>query len=368
MADVQHDVPSQNAAIDHGKMDGFNKIDGCSYSYQFRCYVQYKSQAEEPNIWALATAFTINDRMFEMRRSPSWAGHMEIVSATQDGFRGNNPIGGITSGWGCDSADTTQWSATGRGPWTTVPSCVPTATGSGAFEPTPVQDVSTLMDQFTQAGLSWRIYGGGGALQPGQDGKAAGYLWTICPTYADCLDSSQAQDFVPADQVLTDAANGTLPAWSVVTPTWANSDHNTASHLQADNWIGQVVGAIESGPDWSSTAIFLTWDDCGCFYDHVDPIPYNKFIGIRVPMIVISPYAKPGYTDSTPETYASVIAYVDQTFGLPALNSVVAKSDPFSNAFDYSQTPLPPIPMVHSTIPAASRRYIATHPATSDGT
>ena len=81
-----------------------------------------------------------------------------------------------------------------------------------------------------------------------------------------------------------------------------------------DNWIGQVVSAIETGPDWASTAIFLTWDDCGCFYDHVAP---PTGLGIRVPMIMISPYVKAGTTDSNVASFASVLAFTETVFGLP---------------------------------------------------
>src|SRR5439155_1658622 len=90
-------------------------------------------------------------------------------------------------------------------------------------------------------------------------------------------------------QVIDDATNGTLPTVSIVTPTNSKSQHNFYSMKMGDNWIGQVVQAIENGPQWSSTAIFITYDDCGCFYDHVAP---PAGLGIRVPMVIVSPYAK----------------------------------------------------------------------------
>ena len=100
-----------------------------------------------------------------------------------------------------------------------------------------------------------------------------------------------------------------------------------------DDWIGQVVSAIENGPDWNSTAIFSTWDDCGCFYDHVPP---PKGDGVRVPMIIISPYAKPGYTDSTVSTFASMLAFIEHNFGVAPLSNVDAKSYYYTNSFDFS--------------------------------
>ena len=105
-----------------------------------------------------------------------------------------------------------------------------------------------------------------------------------------------------------------------------------------DNWIGQVVSAIQSGPDWASTAIFITYDDCGCFYDHVPP-PNSEW-GIRVPMVIVSPYARAGYTDSNDATYASMLAFAEGTLGLTPLNNTDATAYNYSNAFDYTQPPL----------------------------
>jgi phospholipase C len=169
------------------------------------------------------------------------------------------------------------------------------------------------MDELTAAGLSWRIYAGLGGT-----GNSNGYGWAICPTFADCIYTNQARNLVADAQVITDATNGTLPNFALVTPTQADSEHNKDSMSVGDNWIGQVVQAIENGPEWSSTAIFLTWDDCGCFYDHVAP---PAGLGIRVPMIIISPYAIAGHTDSSVASFMSVLAYTEHTFGLPALST-----------------------------------------------
>jgi len=121
-----------------------------------------------------------------------------------------------------------------------------------------------------------------------------------------------------------------------------------------------VISALEHGPDWSSTAVFLTWDDCGCFYDHVRP---PQGLGIRVPMIVISPYARPGFTDSHVASLASTIAFTEHTFSLASLSSVDATAYDFTDAFNFAQHPLKPINMVNSPEPASSRSYLASHRA-----
>jgi phospholipase C len=234
----------------------------------------------------------------------------------------------------------------------------------GAFEATPVQHVPAIFDELTTANLPWRIYGGGGQYDPLN--PPGGYSWAICPTYAQCLYTDEVQNFVPNSDVLTDAAAGTLPAYSIVTPEADYSQHNLNSMIAGDDWIGQILTALENGPEWSSTAVFVTWDDCGCFYDHVNPLTYNPGWGIRVPLLIASPYAKAGYTDSTPTTFAGILAYVEHLFGLPAMSPDDAAAYDYANTFDYSQTPLAPIKMIREKVPQASLDYIAKHPQDPD--
>src|SRR5207247_9288506 len=120
------------------------------------------------------------------------------------------------------------------------------------------------------------------------------------------------------------------------------------------------VGAIEDGPDWSSTAIFLTYDDCGCFYDHVPPPSRN--LGVREPMVIVSPFAKPGYTDSTNANFMSMLAYTEHTFGLAPLTQADAAAYDYANSFDYGQKPLAPIPMTTPRVPHWQLTRLAAHP------
>ena len=130
-----------------------------------------------------------------------------------------------------------------------------------------------------------------------------------------------------------------------------------------DNYIGSLVGAVMNGPQWSSTAIFITYDDCGCFYDHVAP---PAGYGIRMPMVIVSPYAIAGHTDSNVASYASMLAYVEHTFGIAALGAADQNAYDYRQSFNYAQAPLAPVPMVSRSIPAAERRWIAQHPADDD--
>jgi phospholipase C len=348
-------APSQQIkAIDGGKMDGWANIRGCSKSQGYGCLTQFDG-SQIPNIWALATHFAISDATFENAIEMSWPAHIEVVSSTNDGFQGDNPS--VTSGepsgpgWGCDSYRTAQWRPTPSVAWQWVPSCIPKKDGSGPFKPSPVPWVPTIMDRLEAAGLSWKLY-----TVPTSSGA---YNWAVCPTFADCIYTSQHSDQVSNSAFNTDAAAGNLPSFSVLLPNGSSSQHNGVSMKKGDNWIGQAVNAIESGPDWDSTAIFITWDDCGCFYDHVPPP--GGGLGLRVPMVIVSPYARAGYTDSSTASYSSMLAFTEHTFGLSPLGTADAAAYDYANAFNFSQAPLASVPMHMHPISLAERRFIRMH-------
>jgi len=141
-----------------------------------------------------------------------------------------------------------------------------------------------------------------------------------------------------------------------------NACHNRISMTACDNWAGKLVTDVMNGPDWSSTAIFLTFDDCGCFYDHVPPphSPDGSQEGPRVPMIIISPYAKAGYTDSRSANFAGILAYTEHNFGLAPLGINDTMAYDFRNAFNYAQVPLKPVHLVQRPLPASAKRLHAT--------
>ena len=373
---VDHGVGSQERAMDcvpFGAclMDGWQKIRGgqCDAATGYQCIAGYKP-SQEPDLAALATRFAISDMFFSMLQNWSWVAHLWAVAATTDGFTGltmSRNTGG--RGWGCDSRKLTAWSPNGT-TVKTVPSCVPDPAlrgpdggrlaNGGAFRPTPVRYVPTIMDSLDNAGLSWHVYSGtcshekvnATGLKTCTSGPF-GYYWSICPTFAECL-YGQPGGLVPSKQFVSDASTGRLPAFTILTPSsGADSWHNGFSVTSSDNWLGEQVAALMHGPDWSSTAMFITWDDCGCFYDQVSP-GFNadgSRQGPRVPLLVVSPYARAGYTDTTPATFASILAYAEQTFGLPPLTVNDASAYPFSQAFNYHQAPLPAVRMVTRPVP-----------------
>jgi phospholipase C len=368
---VQHNVASQLAAMDiQGgvpRMDGWQNIagGGCGPATSYQCISGYQP-ASIPNLTKLANGFAISDDTFSMADSPSWGGHLYAVAGTLDGFIGNNPYPakGVTPGpgWGCDSDKVTPWISP-SGVTKTEPSCIPdhslSRPNGGAFRPTPVKNVPTILDRLSSAELSWRIYGATASQAAGKPSSLSrGYAWSICPSIAECLYTSQDQNLVSSAEFQDDALNGNLPAFTLVTPggpSFTDSCHNGFSMTACDNWIGSLVQSVETGPAWESTAIFITFDDFGGFYDQVPPpVGLNadgQQAGPRSPVIFVSPYAKPGYTDTTASTFAGILAYTEHNFGLPPLAEDDSAAYDFHNAFDYSQAPLKPVRMTKRALP-----------------
>jgi phospholipase C len=366
---VNHSPGSITNAIDGGKMDGFDKNSGCS-APSYACYISYRP-SQIPNLSMYAQQYVVADRTFESKVSASWGSHLDLVSSTLDGFQGVNPSHAqfATKGWGCDSGATAPWkNPQVGGSATSQPTCIPDYSldatrfpHGGAFEATSVPHVPTIMDAMDTAGVTWHIYAPTSSQQF--------YGWAICPSFADCLYTNQEQSTSQPSQVMTDAANGTLPSVSYVVALDNQSQHNSNSMLAGDNWIGSVVNAVMNGPDWNSTAIFITYDDCGCFYDHVAP-PAGA--GIREPMVIVSPCAKSAYTDhNTAYAGESTMAFIEHTFNLPSLVSGGDGSAyDFNQSFDFSQPRCGGAGPAGATvsratihpISAAEKTYIKAHP------
>ena len=151
----------------------------------------------------------------------------------------------------------------------------------------------------------------------------------------------------PPAQILTDVANGKLRNVSWVTPTWANSDHAGSGSNTGPSWVTSVVNAIGESKYWDSTAIFIFWDYYGGWYDPVAP-KYADYdgLGLRLPMLIISPYAKQGWVSHVHYEHGSILRFVEDQFGLGRLaaSDTRAKS-PAKDAFDFAQPPRTFVPI-----------------------
>jgi phospholipase C len=144
----------------------------------------------------------------------------------------------------------------------------------------------------------------------------------------------------PPSQVLTDIAQGHLPTVVWVTPNADASDHAIITDGSGPSWVASVVNAIGKSAYWNQTAIFVTWDDWGGWFDHVAPEQYNSYeVGFRVPLIVISPYAKKAYVSHKQHEFGSILKFMEETFNLGSLGTTDVRADNLTDCFDFSKPP-----------------------------
>jgi phospholipase C len=311
--DIGHDWRDSIEAIDGGRMDRFDMVGNGRVSGMILPYTQM-SEADIPNYYAYARNYELADHMFSSMSGPSFPNHLYTVAA-QDGGVLNNPP---RAPWGCDAdPDDTVDVMDDHGD-----------IGKHA----PCFDFQTLADRMETAGISWRYYA------PGQG--QPGYIWSTLDAIKHIrFGPLWDQKVVPDSQFADDARHGRLPAvtWLVTGP---GSEHPKHSTCFGENWTVEQINALMAGPDWPSTAVFISWDDFGGFYDHVPPPPG---LGIRVPLLVISPYVRKGKVSHTQYEFSSMLAFVEQRFHLQPLSDRDRNANNMLDSFDFYQTPLPAV-------------------------
>jgi phospholipase C len=357
---VDHSQKAQLAAMHKGKMNGWEKVSGCQ---QNQCYTAYEP-SQIPSLAAMARAGTISDHFFSRDIVPSWGAHLDFFAQTLDGFVGNNPkhlksAPPAGPGWGCDSNLDAEWIEPVSKKIVKEPSCVPNLKGEGPYRKSPVPYVPTIADRLEEAGETWAIYG---ATNPKLKG---GYVWATCPTFAECLLGTQKSHLHEDAEFKAEAEAGTLPSFSLLTPQngvgGSTSQHNGTSMLVGDNHIGEEVAAIQKGPDGATTTIFIYYDDCGCFYDHVPP---PAGLGIRSPLVIVSPYAKKGFTDNNVASNSSILAYTETVLHVKAVTAEDEKAYNFKESFS-PEPSAARFTFQPSPVPEASRNLPAV-PANED--
>ena len=201
----------------------------------------------------------------------------------------------------------------------------------------PCFDFTTLADRLNAATIPWRYY----APQAGQQG----YIFSTFDAIKHIRSSSQWHtNVLPWTQFQSDVAHGQLaPVTWLVTDT-PESEHPPASSFVGENTTVSEINAVMRSPFWKDTAIFVTWDDYGGFYDNVPPPTVNPWsLGPRVPDIVISPYARRHYVDHATYSFASLLRLVEVRFGLPALTALDAEATPLLGSFDFTASPASPL-------------------------
>ena len=348
---IQHDPDSQQRGIDNE----WNTLPGCDYT-PYWC-VSHVDPTDIPNLASLADTYAVSDATFAAGHAATFVAHVSLGAGTFDGFAGYNPVYSKTGvkprwGWGCPSRLDDLWGPLNH--LTLQPTCVPDQQGQGPYRTSKVPYTPTIFERMEQAGKSWHIYEG---LTTGTKPDATNF--SVCSYFYWCYANRFKRKWDSGDdEFVAAAAAGKLPNLSVLIPDGGVSQHNLTSMHKGDNYIGDMVSAVMNGPDWDSTAIFITYDDCGCFYDHVTPP--DKSLGLRNPMVIVSPWTKPVYTDSTVAVQPySMLAFVQDNFGLSPLSADVDAAYNYANTFDFSQQPLRGLTMTHQTIPRSEERELA---------
>jgi phospholipase C len=221
------------------------------------------------------------------------------------------------------------------------------ASGAESSKMYPCFEHPTLTDLLNSAGKSWKYY------TPSNAGIWVGpnAIQHICaPANSVCTGPDWVNNVVLNNtQVLTDISSGHLPAVSWVIPTGQASDHPGNNNGTGPSWVASIVNAIGGSSYWSNTAVIITWDDWGGWYDHVPPPKVIEdrtswgsgyVYGFRVPLIIVSPYAKAGYVSHVTHDFGSILKFIEQIFSLPSLGYADAAADDLSDCFNFSQTPL----------------------------
>jgi phospholipase C len=353
-----HSAGNSIADINGGRMDGFvqeaEDTQGCVNPTSPWCRTRgsvdvmgYHDQREIPNYWDYARNYVLQDHMFEPSASWSLPAHLFMVSEWSARCSTDNPLS-------CKN-DLRK------------PDPPPDFTG-GTTKP-PVYAWTDLTYLLFQHDVSWRYYvkkgiepdcRTGAETCPGvlQAPRTPG-IWNPLPYFETVRQDHQLNNVTSLRHYFTAARTGTLPAVSWITPDGRVSEHPPAPVSAGETYVTRLMNAAMQGPDWSSTAIFLAWDDWGGFYDHVVPprVDGNGY-GLRVPGLVISPYARRGFVDHQTLSFDAYAKFIEDDFlggqrldprtdGRPDRRpDVRERASVLGNLvkdFDFSQRPRPPL-------------------------
>jgi len=312
------------------------------------CTFAYVDQTEVQPYFQMAEQYTFADRMFQTNQGPSFPAHQFIISGTSapstgsNLFAAENPSTNGPPNAGCDA------------PVGSTVKLIDPAGSEASNNPVyPCFEHQTLTDLLEAKSLTWRYY------TPGTAPYASPAIWTgpeaiqhICgPQNGVCKGSDWTNNVViDQKQILTDITNNhQLRDVTWVIPSGQASDHAGMTDGTGPSWVASVVNAIGNSPFWADTAIFITWDDWGGWYDHVAPPQVlvncaqwgcGYVYGFRVPLIVISPYVKASFISKQQHDFGSILKFIEVTFSLPSLGNADVAADDFSDCFDFNQTPL----------------------------
>ncbi|MGI8777457.1 MAG: alkaline phosphatase family protein [Acidimicrobiales bacterium] len=406
-----HGQDNATADINGGKMDGFVVSDtqaakGCADPNSPACsngnrpdVMGWKDAREIPNYWTYAHDFVLQDHMFEPNASWSLPEHLFMVSEWSAACaKAGDPASCVNAlqnparpntGGGTATRPKAKGSAPASGPvapTTTTPAPTPTTAPGPSIQTQAVTDAegdtvaavkgppdypwTDLTYLLHKDKVPWGYYVVAGTEPDCQNDAALSCtpvsqnartpgIWNPLPYFDTVRQDGQEANIQSVTDFYSQANAGTLPAVSWVVPSGAVSEHPPGATSAGQAYVTSLINSVMSGPDWNSTAIFVSWDDWGGFYDHVVPpsVDQNGY-GLRVPGLVISPYAKAGYIDHQTLSFDAYAKFIEDDFlhGQRLDPKTDGRPDPrpdvrenakqlgdITAAFDFSQAPRPPV-------------------------
>lgn len=318
-------------AVNGGRMDQFDLVAGGSSMAGYSSY----TRSGLPAYWAYADRFVLGDRMFTSMYGPTLPQHLYALAASSKRITHNKIERPSPPGNYCDDPTERLWQfrtlderdrrrimkyeeradvRAVKDYWRKIRACV---------------DFRVLPDILNDKNISWRYY-------------ATNHSWWNAPAVIRHLRYSKywGPNVVPPDQFITDVKRGELASVTWLTPPSAYSEHpgGRTSTCMGENWTVRQINAVMQSEYWKDTVIFLTWDDFGGFYDHVRP-PHVDIMGLgpRVPLLIISPWAKEGYIDHTVYEFSSVVRFIEENLGLEPLTRRDQRASDMMSAFDFDR-------------------------------
>jgi len=327
--DIDHSADAMFEACDGAgslpgtdcRMDAFDKEGAYGYPRSLEhpqyTYVPHK---ESKPYFDMAHEWVVADRMFQSQLDESFVAHQYIIAA-----RAKAAVN-LPGRWGCGGGRYNQ---------------VGTITQDRTYGPpeSPCFDYQTLGDELDRASLSWRFY----AARYGSASSDVGAVWSSYQAVKHIFRGPDWKKDVisPNWKFITDVRKGYLANFTWITPVCTDSDHVNCPGGYGPSWVSALVNTVGKSKFWNTTAIFVQWDDWGGLYDHVPP-PFEDYdgLGFRVPLLVISPYAKQNYVSHVQYETASVLRFAEDLWGFNQLAAADARANsPAADCFDFSQKP-----------------------------
>jgi phospholipase C len=303
--DLDHSLKTFKLQHNEGQMNGF------VYALNQRnqngaLAMAYYDDRELPYYWNLADEYVLFDKFFTSDHGGSFANHIHWVAAQQGGSR---------------------------------------------VSPDGYPDLVTIFDRLEERGISWKFYVQNydptinyRTAHQVVGNRASQVIWVPLLNIPRFLDDPKlSSHIVDLNEYYQDLENGTLPAVAYIVPSGA-SEHPPGSVRSGQKFVKAVIQALMRSSAWDSSAFLLVYDDWGGWYDHVPPPQIDEFgYGMRVPAILVGPYAKRGHIDSTVLDFTSILKFIEDNWNIEPLTERDAKANSLVSAFDFSMSPREPV-------------------------